>query len=175
MLDRSATSLAHALYRLWRLRRWQRRQTARLAEDARVSALYSLPAPKHPPPRIDQHHLSRAELPDGTPIEVVLMAARVPRVSARSDQKACLEEALRAALLPTGLSCTVVEDVTTDGFRVTLVRGKHRVTTLVDVRNATPATGFKVAKVLFDRLEDIAAKVPADTAVHVQQTPLPKS
>jgi len=143
MFDPAAIHMAHALYRTWRLRRWQKKERARKLEDARVKALYSLPEPKHWP--------------------------------GHCDAKKALEEAVRLCLSPLGqdLGIGVVESHAADGFIVSLTRGVHSVTTAVRSDRADDAhEGFRVARVLLARLEDIATKADAVTPVRVHQTPL---
>lgn len=145
VFDRNAIRLAQALYRLWRLRRWERQRSVRKAEEARVRALYSLPAPKYP-----------------------------PRPLKRASQTS-LEETIRVCLSPTGqtFGIGIVERREADEFMVALTRGNHSVTTLITAEKAADAQAvFAVAGILHARLEDIATKVDAETPVRVHQTPL---
>jgi hypothetical protein len=150
MLDPAAIRFARTLYRLWRLRRWQRREKARREHDL-----------------VFNHRSRRAMRPSAA--ERQREYAEIVRRYPLAESRAVLHELLATALQSTGLRHTVVEDQHADGYRVTLINGKHSATTFVSASQATnPQLALAVAKVLYDRVSAIESDAP----VHAHQTPL---
>lgn len=191
MLDRNAIRLAQALYRLWRLRRWERQRRAEKAAAARISAkvgaassirveLHTLNG-EQAPLHVQDSFLRAARFDRRLPADVREAAKRqyhasraetcdgVPMSEVLGRQKPVrqlLEENLRAALLPTGLIVQVWDDHPAAAFCVTVLRGNHAARALVAHEAATNQTAtFALAKRLFDRLQSVEAD--ADTPVLV--------